>query len=111
MNLLPNLRTLSAGLLLVLATVQSAWADPSDLLFTVKIDGDANVPTIHVTNNSPNLEITRFEFTIGNTAKNFDGSTRTLTAPPGGTVPMSPGANGTNPGGASPSGQPGGALR
>ena len=86
MNLLPNLRTLSAGLLLVLATVQSAWADPSDLLFTVKIDGDANVPTIHVTNNSPNLEITRFEFTIGNTAKNFDGSTRTLTAPPGGTA-------------------------
>ena len=49
---LPKFRTLTAGLLLGLATAQSAWADVSDLLFTVRIDGDTNVPTIYVTNNS-----------------------------------------------------------
>src|SRR5687768_5640325 len=84
MILLPNFRSLTAGLLLGLATAQSAWADVSDLLFTVKIEGDTNVPTIVVTNNSPNLEITRFDFTIGNTAKNFDGDTQDVTHPPGG---------------------------
>jgi hypothetical protein len=80
---LPKFRTLFAGLLLGLASASSAWADPSDLLFTVKIEGDPNVPTIVVTNNSPNLEITRFEFTIGNTAKNFDGSLLDIKAPTG----------------------------
>ena len=80
---LPKFRTLFAGLLLGLASASSARADVSDLLFTVKIVGDTDVPTISVTNNSPNLEITRFEFTIGDTAKNFDGSEETVTAPPG----------------------------
>jgi hypothetical protein len=83
---LPKFRTLFAGLLLGLASASIARADVSDLLFTVKIEGDTNVPTIVVTNNSPNLEITRFDFTIGNTAKNFDGSEQTVTAPPGGTA-------------------------
>ena len=83
---LPKFRTLFAGLLLGLASASIARADVSDLLFTVKIEGDTNVPTIVVTNNSPNLEITRFDFTIGNTAKNFDGSEQTVTAPPGGSA-------------------------
>lgn len=83
---LPKFRTLFAGLLLGLAAASSARADVSDLLFTVKIEGDTNVPTIVVTNNSPTLEITRFEFTIGNTGKNFDGGTNTIVAPPGGTA-------------------------
>ena len=83
---LPKFRTLFAGLLLGLASASAARADVSDLLFTVKIEGDTNVPTIVVTNNSPTLEITRFEFTIGNTGKNFDGGTNTIVAPPGGTA-------------------------
>jgi len=83
---LPKFRTLFAGLLLGLAAASSARADVSDLLFTVKIEGDTNVPTISVTNNSPNLEITRFDFTIGNTAKNFDGDEQGVTPPPGGTA-------------------------
>ena len=81
---LPNFRTLFAGLLLGLAAASSARADVSDLLFTVRIDGDTNVPTIHVTSNSPVLEITRFDFTVGNTAKNFDGAEQAVTHPPGG---------------------------
>ena len=83
---LPKIRTLFAGLVLGLAAAFSARADVSDLLFTVKLEGDTNVPTIVVTNNSPNLEITRFDLTIGNTAKNFDGAEQTVTAPPGGTA-------------------------
>ena len=43
---LPKFRTLFAGLLLGLAAASSARADVSDLLFTVKIEGNANVPTI-----------------------------------------------------------------
>jgi len=86
MNLLPSFRALTAGFLLALGAGTTAKADVSDLLFTVRIEGDTNTPTIYVTNNSPTLEITRFEFTIGNTAKNFDGTTMTLTAPPGGTA-------------------------
>jgi hypothetical protein len=81
---LPKFRTLFAGLLLGLAAASSARADVSDLLFTVKIEGDTNVPTISVTNNSPNLEITRFDFTIGDTGMNFDGNTQDVTHPPGG---------------------------
>jgi hypothetical protein len=81
---LPSFRTLFAGLLLGLAAASTTRADVSDLLFTVKIEGDTNVPTISVTNNSPNLEITRFDLTIGNTAKNFDPSEQTVTPPPGG---------------------------
>ena len=84
---LPKFRTLFAGLLLGLAAASSARADVSDLLFTVKIEGDTNVPTISVTNNSPNLEITRFDFTIGDTGFNFDGSTQDVTHPPGGSAP------------------------
>lgn len=81
-----NLRPLAAGLLFGLAATQAARADVSDLLFTVRIEGDTNVPTIFVTNNSPNLEITRFEFTVGDIGKNFDGTTQDVTAPPGGTA-------------------------
>ncbi|MCW1883829.1 hypothetical protein OKA04_03760 [Luteolibacter flavescens] len=83
---LPKFRTLFAGLLLGLAAASTARADVSDLLFTVKIEGNTNEPTISVTNNSPNLDITRFEFTIGNTAKNFDGYQQNVTPPPGGTA-------------------------
>jgi hypothetical protein len=83
---LPKFRTLFAGLLLGLAAASSARADVSDLLFTVKIEGDTNVPTISVTNNSPNLEITRFDFTIGDTGLNFDGNEQGVTPPPGGTA-------------------------
>jgi hypothetical protein len=86
MNFLPSLRALAAGALLALGFASTAAADPSDLLFTVRIDGNVNTPTIYVTNNSPNLEITRFEFTIGDTSKNFDGSYVSLSAPPGGTA-------------------------
>lgn len=86
MNLLPSLRALAAGALSALGLVAAAAANPSDLLFTVRIEGDGNVPTIYVTNNSPTLEITRFEFTIGDTSKNFDGTTTAMTAPPGGTA-------------------------
>ncbi|WP_035610765.1 hypothetical protein [Haloferula sp. BvORR071] len=84
MNLLPSLRALAAGALSVLGLATAAAADPSDLLFTVRIDGNTNTPTIYVTNNSPTLEITRFEFTIGDTNKNFDGTTVNVSAPPGG---------------------------
>ena len=86
MTLLPSLRALAAGALSALGLATAALADPSDLLFTVRIDGDVNMPTIHVTNNSPTLEITRFEFTIGDTSKNFDGQMLNVTAPPGGSA-------------------------
>lgn len=96
MNLLPSFRALAAGFLLALGAGSAAKADVSDLLFTVRIEGDPNTPTIYVTNNSPTLEITRFEFTIGDTSKNFDGTTLNLTAPPGGTANQtSPFWNGT----------------
>jgi hypothetical protein len=75
--------------LLFLATV--AKADPSDLLFTVKIDGDENTPTFTVTNNSPTLDISRFDFTIGDTSKNFDYSyTGAIKHPPGGAAVLLP---------------------
>lgn len=77
---------MAAGALTALGLVATAAANPADLLFTVRIDGDANTPTIYVTNNSPTLEITRFEFSIGNTSKNFDGNTTAMTAPPGGGI-------------------------
>ena len=86
MNPLPSFRTLLTGFLLALGLASPALADVSDLLFTVRIDGSTNTPTIYVTNNSPVLEITRFEFTIGDTTKNFDGTVTSLTAPPGGTA-------------------------
>lgn len=84
MTLLPSLRALAAGALSALGLATAALADPSDLLFTVRIDGDVNTPTIHVTNNSPTLEITRLEFTIGDTSRNFDGSLVNVSDPPGG---------------------------
>lgn len=89
MTLLPSLRALAAGALSALGLATAAFADPSDLLFTVRIDGDVNTPTIHVTNNSPTLEITRFEFTIGDTSRNFDGQLVNVTAPPGGSAVQS----------------------
>ncbi|WP_367871015.1 hypothetical protein [Luteolibacter sp. Populi] len=96
MNFLPSLRALAAGALFALGLAPAAVADVSDLLFTVRIDGDTNTPTIHVTNNSPTLEITRFEFTIGNTSKNFDGTTLSVSPPPGGSaVQTSPFSAGT----------------
>ena len=85
MKLLPRFRSLFAALGLV-SFAGVAQGDVSDLLFTVRIGGDANVPTISITNNSPTLEITRVEFTIGNTSKNFDGGTQTQTPPPGGSI-------------------------
>lgn len=73
-----------SGVLLVLGTAATVRADVSDLLFTVRIDNSTsnNTPTIYVTNDSPTLEITRFELTIGNTSKNFDGSYKSLTPRP-----------------------------
>ena len=85
MNLFPGFRSFLAAIALAL-TCGPAFADVSDLLFTVRIEGDGNVPTIYVTNNSPTLEINRFDLTIGNTAKNFDGDTQTVNLPPGGTL-------------------------
>ncbi len=77
-----------SGVLLVLGTAATVRADVSDLLFTVRIDNSTsnNTPTIYVTNDSPTLEITRFELTIGNTSKNFDGSYKSLTPPANGTA-------------------------
>ena len=86
MNSLPRFRFLPVGLLSLLALVRAAWADPSDLLFTVRIEGGGNTPTLHVTNNSPVLEIERVEITIGDTSKNFDGDADDETDPPGGNI-------------------------
>ncbi len=83
MNPSPSFRSRFAALLVALFAATPAFANVSDLLFTVAIDGNTNTPTFTVTNNSPNLEITGFNFTIGNTAYEFDGRDVTLTAPPG----------------------------
>lgn len=90
MNRPSFIRRLLLGAAALAGIIQFAHADPSDLLFTVRITGDHNTPEIEITNNSPVLEFTRFELTIGNTAKNFDGQnhTHTLTAPPGGAAAL-----------------------
>ena len=83
-------RTFKSGLRLAAAGILAATAAPAiaapELAFTVEITGSGNVPRVIITNNSPQLEITRFEMTIGDTSKNFDGSTNSPIPPPGGTA-------------------------
>lgn len=86
MNPHPIIRSLAAALLPACFLMQAAWADVSDLLFTVRIEGNGNTPTLYVTNNSPQLSITRFELTIGRTDKSFDGGDFQITNPPEGTA-------------------------
>jgi hypothetical protein len=77
---------LFAGLLLLVSAIP-LLAAPEDLLFTVEIDGsDPNFPKVFFTNNSPVLEISRVEFTIGDTSKNFDGKEINFELPPGAAV-------------------------
>ncbi|BCX47601.1 hypothetical protein HAHE_15090 [Haloferula helveola] len=90
MHLFSSLRARLVPLLAALGVTTFAAAAPSDLLFTVSLDSSTNRPTFTVTNNSPNLKIDRFDFTIGNTAYEFDWSDITLTDPPGGDAFMIP---------------------
>jgi len=84
MNHFPSFRAVFTRTLLVLATAATVRAGVSDLLFTVRIGGTPAKPTIYVTNDSPTLEITRFEMTIGDLTRNFDASKVTVTDPPNG---------------------------
>jgi len=89
MNSRPRLLSRVAALLLPL--VASAGAAVDDLLFTVRIDGSqsTNIPTIYVTNNSPNLDISSLRLSIGDTSKHFDqGDSRIVDGPPGGGAVM-----------------------
>lgn len=86
---------IAAGALLAAAPLMSAQALSA---YTLTIGGDTNNPTFTLTNTSTALErILAFEFTIGDTAFNFDATTG-HTAPAGGTV--TPGAPGTGQNGA-----------
>ena len=77
-------RCLSA--LCLLAGALPARADVSDLLFKVEISGPRDKPTLLVTNMSPNVDITRFEMTIGDTNVDWNGYVMDKINPPGGTA-------------------------
>ena len=88
MNRPSLIRRLLFGVAAFAGFAQLSFADPSDLLFTVRLTGDPNTPDVEITNNSPVLEITAFELTIGDTTKHFDSQNHTpvWTNPPGGTA-------------------------
>ena len=88
MKSFPGFRSLIAALVLALTSGTPAFAAVSDLLFTVEVDNQTNTPTFTVTNNSPTLEINRFELTIGKTAYEFDARDFTLEAPADGSAIM-----------------------
>ncbi len=79
-----------AGLAVAAVCLAAVPARALGIGFELKISGSTNTPTIRLTNLSDADQITAFNFTIGDTAKNFDvifsftnplGGTRTLLAP------------------------------
>jgi hypothetical protein len=55
--------------------------------FTLLINGNTNVPTMTLTNDSTLAQLIRFTLTIGNTTRNYDSVTNT-SPPPGGSFTL-----------------------
>ncbi len=79
-----------AGLAAAAVCLAAVPARALGIGFELKLSGNTNTPTIRLTNVSDADQITAFNFTIGDTAKNFDvvfsytnplGGTHTLLAP------------------------------
>ena len=89
-----NISTLRLAIFWLLAAALHARADVSDILFKVDLSGPRDRPTLLVTNMSPNVEITRFEMTIGNQYVDWNGYVMSKVDPPGGTASIElPGVN------------------
>src|SRR5687767_12662346 len=91
MRILPLIRKfISAQRLIGGAAFSLLFASPlpleaaSPLAFTVRVNGDQNVPRITVRNES-RVPFTRLQMTIGDTSKNFDAAYH-FAGPPGGSI-------------------------
>lgn len=82
----------AAGGFFLLATAALAQA-ATTTGYSFLISGNANVPTVQLTNTSTNADITGFSMTIGNTAYNFDAAYHEVLGSVGSFTRISPDTN------------------
>lgn len=78
-------RILTAAIAAAAVMVASNSSQAALIGYTLVIDGNVNVPTYTLTNDSAAAQITSFSFTVGHSGRNFD-YVQAITAPAGGTA-------------------------